>query len=84
MIDQLLSELDVLWNASEDPRFKGENPGCDRIQEEIAKIFQKMDDNKISKVLDNMPQEQIEQVIFILEGMAETRPFVNKYLFDVS
>ncbi len=84
MIDQLLSELNVLWNASEDPRFKGEHPGCDKIQNEIAKTFQKMDDNKISKVLDNLPQDQIEQVVFILEGMVESRPFVNKYLSNMS
>ena len=28
-----MEELGKLWNASDDARYKGEHPGCDRLQE---------------------------------------------------
>lgn len=80
MINKLLEELNDLWNSSEDPRFKGEHPGCDRIQKQIAKEFQNMEDNDVIEILDNIPQERMEQIRFVLECMEDGRPFINAYL----
>lgn len=80
MIAELLSELDALWNASEDERCKGEHPGCARLQEEIEEAFKGLTEDELRETLDNLPDEQMEQIAFVLESMADERPFVEKYL----
>lgn len=80
MIDKLLHELDILWNASADSRFKGEHPGCDRIQSRISEEFKNMKDSEVIEILDGLSKGQLEQIAFVLECMEDTRGFVSGYL----
>lgn len=41
MIEKLLDELDMAWNDTEDPRWKGENPRCSEIDDILISLFRK-------------------------------------------
>lgn len=80
MINTLLGELNILWNSSEDERYKGEHPGCDRLHKEIEEELRKMDEEEIRDILDNLPEGQMEQLVFVLESMVDDYPFMENYL----
>ena len=80
LIHTLLDELNILWNSSEDERYKGEHPGCDRLHEEIEEEFRKISEEELKGILDNLPEEQVEQLVFVLESMADEYPFMEDYL----
>lgn len=76
----MLKELDKAWNSIEDERFKGENPACDRIQDEIEKIFCDLSDEKLKEILLNMKEDKLEQITFVLESIADDRPLVEEFI----
>lgn len=79
-IEVLLKELDKAWNSSEDERFKGENPACDRIQDEIEKKFNNLSDEELKEILQSIQEDKLEQIAFVLESIADNRSFVEKFI----
>lgn len=79
-VNQLLKELDVFWNASDDDRFKGEHPDCLRIQDEIKEILSGMNEDAICEVLDSLGERQSEQVQGIVEDLVDDKPFLEAYI----
>lgn len=80
MLNDLMEELGELWNASGDARYKGEHPGCDRLQEAIEVELKKMGVDEMQKFLDGLSSGQMEQLRFVLEEMVEEYPFVEDYI----
>lgn len=79
-MDELFKKLDTLWNSSEDPRFRGENPECVDVLEEIEEKFQSMTDEEIIEALDNLAEEQWEQLLPVFEDMVDERAFMENYM----
>lgn len=80
MLNDLMEELDKLWNASDDARYKGEHPGCDRLQEAIRIEIKKMSMDEIKEFLEGLSNDQMEQIQFVLEEMVDEYPFVEDYI----
>ena len=80
MLNDLMEELDKLWNASDDARYKGEHPGCDGLQEAIGIELKKMSVDEMKEFLDGLSSGQTEQLQFVLEEMADEYPFVEDYM----
>lgn len=80
MLTDLMEELDKLWNASDDIRYKGEHPGCDRLQEAIQAEIKKMSTDEMQEFLKGLSSDQAEQLQFVLEDMVDEYPFVDDYI----
>ena len=80
MLNDLMEELDKLWNASDDIRYKGEQPGCDRLQEAIQAEIKKMSTDDMQEFLEGLSSNQAEQIQFVLEDMVDDYPFVEDYI----
>lgn len=79
-MNELLEKLNSLWNSSDDERFKGENPACIDVLEEIEEKFQNMDDEEIKEILENLSGEQLEQLFSVFEDMVDDKPFLKKFM----
>ena len=66
---ELLNELDMFWNMSGDPRFKGEHPRCSEILTQLEAEFSNMAEDDLRELLDSMDTEQLEQVTGALMGL---------------
>lgn len=80
MLNDLMEELDKLWNASDDARYKGEHPGCDGLQEVIEVELKKLSVDEMKEFLDSLSSGQMEQLQFVMEEIADEYPFVEKYI----
>lgn len=80
-IEELLSELNKFWNASEDPRFKGEHPQCDVIHQKLFDAFSDLDNDKLVEILKNLNDDQLEQIATVLEDMVDDRPAVEEFIW---
>lgn len=80
MLNDLLEELDKLWNSSDDERYKGENPACSDVLNAIENKFLDMTDDEIKKVLDGLSDEQLEQLFLVFEDMVDEREFMEGYM----
>lgn len=80
MIEELLDELDKAWNDIDDPRWKGENPKCLEINDILIPLFKKMDDDELLKILSNIPESKLEQILFALEYVVDTKECVRPFI----
>lgn len=80
MIEELLDELDKAWNDTDDPRWKGENPKCLEINDILIPLFKKMDDDELLKILSNIPESKLEQILFALEYVVDTKECVRPFI----
>lgn len=80
MIEELLDELDKAWNDTDDPRYKGENPRCLQINEILIPLFKKMDDDELLKILNDIPKSKLEQILFALEYVVDTKEWVRPFI----
>lgn len=80
MIEDLLDELDKAWNDTDDPRYKGENPRCLQINEILIPLFKKMDDDELLKILNDIPKSKLEQILFALEYVVDTKEWVRPFI----
>lgn len=80
MIEELLDELDKAWNDIDDPRYKGENPRCSEIDDILIPLFEKMDDDELLKILNNIPKSKLEQIKFVLEYVVDTKEWVRAFI----
>lgn len=80
IIDELLEDLSTFWNASEDKRYVGEHPKCADILEQIEEQFQRMTDDEITEILDDLPEEQLEYLLTVFEDMVDDRPVFENYM----
>lgn len=80
ILSDLMKDLDILWNASDDVRYKGEHPGCDRLQEAIQFEIKKMGVGEMKKFLESLSGNQLEQILFVLENIVDEYPFIEKYI----
>lgn len=80
MLNDLIEELDKLWNSSDDERYKGENPACADVLNAIENKFLDMTDDEIKKVLDGLSDEQLEQLFSVFEDMVDEREFMEGYM----
>lgn len=80
MIEELLDELDKAWNDIDDPRYKGENPRCSEIDDILIPLFEKMDDDELLKILNNIPKSKLEQIKFTLEYVVDTKEWVRAFI----
>ncbi len=80
MIEELLDELDKAWNDIDDPRYKGENPRCSEINDILIPLFGKMDDDELLKILNGIPKSKLEQILFALEYVVDTKEWVRAFI----
>lgn len=80
MIEDLLDELDKAWNDTDDPRWKGENPRCSEIDDILIPLFEKMDDDELLNILNNIPQSKLEQIKVVLEYVVDTKEWVRAFI----
>lgn len=80
MIEELLDELDKAWNDTDDPRYKGENPRCSEINDILIPLFEKMDDDELLKILNGIPKSKLEQILFALEYVVDTKEWVRAFI----
>lgn len=80
LMEELLEKLNELWNSSKDERFKGENPACIGVLESIEEEFSNMTDDEIKEILDELPEEQLEQLLSVFEDMVDDRKFMAEYM----
>lgn len=80
MIEELLDELDKAWNSTEDPLWRGENPRCSEIDDILIPLFEKMDDDELLKILNNIPKSKLEQIKVVLEYVVDTKEWVRSFI----
>lgn len=80
MIEDLLDELDKAWNDTDDPRWKGENPRCSEIDDILIPLFEKMDDDELLNILNNIPKSKLEQIKLVLEYVVDTKEWVRPFI----
>lgn len=80
MIEDLLDELDKAWNDTYDPRWKGENPRCSEIDDILIPLFEKMDDDELLNILNNIPKSKLEQIKVVLEYVVDTKEWVRPFI----
>ena len=80
MINQLLNELNEVWNDTDDPRWKGENPRCSEINDILINLFKTMDDDKLVNILKEIPALQLEQIKLALEYVVDTKECVRPFI----
>ncbi|MCI7805146.1 MAG: hypothetical protein MR503_08765 [Oscillospiraceae bacterium] len=80
MIEDLLDELDKAWNDTDDPRWKGENPRCSEIDDILIPLFEKMDDDELLNILNNIPKSKLEQIKVVLEYVVDTKEWVRPFI----
>ena len=80
-IQEMLEQLDSFWNASSDPRLKGEHPDCGRIHDMLIKEFRKLPDDELLAIISPMSDEQLAQIwsplITLLEE--DEREWISEY-----
>jgi predicted transcriptional regulator len=80
LIKKLLEQLNIFWNASDDPRYKGEHPKCSKIVDEIESEFKEMSDDEIKEILDDLSPEQLEQILMAMEDLVDSREIFEPYI----
>lgn len=80
MIEDLLDELDKAWNDTDDPRWKGENPRCSEKDDILIPLFEKMDDDELLNILNNIPKSKLEQIKVVLEYVVDTKEWVRPFI----
>ena len=80
MIEKLLSELDEVWNDTDDPRWKGENPRCSEIHDILIPLFKKKSNQELLDILNKIPESKLEQIKFALEYVVDEKECVRPYI----
>ena len=79
-LQELIKELNDLWNASEDKRYAGEHPKCADVLDQIESLFSNMTDEEIKDVLDGLAETQKEQLLAVFEDLVDDKPFLHSYI----
>lgn len=78
-MEALLKELYTLFYEKSDPRYPGEHPGCDAVEEKIIECLSEMDDAELEKLLGGLSKKELYMINFPLEEIQDDHPCVEKY-----
>lgn len=82
-LKHLFEQLNKSWNIS-GPDFKGENPACIDLQNEILNEFKKNDSGDILSIIKKLSDEQIEQITPIVEDIIEIFPDTKTFFIAIN
>jgi len=72
-IKDLFEQLNTYWFMS-GVGYEGENPGCYDVQLEILNQIKQMNDVDVVKLINQLSDSQINQIIAIVEEIIEAHP----------
>ena len=83
-IQELLDRLNELWHASSDPRFRGEHPECEEIQDLLAEEFRILAEDDLLAIISPMSREQLEQLYSPLTTLLDEggRDWLSEYIWS--
>jgi len=83
-IQKLLKQLNELWHASSDPRYRGEHPECIKIFELLVEEFRKLTDDELLLFLSPMNDDQLEQMYWPLTTLFDEggRDWLSEYIWS--
>lgn len=80
---QLFKKLAVSWNIS-GPEFKGEDPSCYELQNNILEELKQLDEEDVISILEGLTDEQLEQITSIIEEIIAEFPTTEKTLIEIN
>ena len=83
-LKQLFNELNEYWGKADKQELQGEHPGCSIIQEKILKEIQLMSSVDAVKLINELTDSQINQIIAILEEIIILHPQVVHSLRSIN
>lgn len=83
-LKQLFDELNEYWGKADKQEFQGEHPGCSIIQKEILEEIQLMSAVDAVKLVNELTDSQINQIIAILEEIIILQPQVVHSLRSIN
>ncbi len=83
-IQEMLEQLNKYWNASSDPRYRGEHPECGKLHDMLIKEFRKLQDDEILAIISPMDAEQLDQLFSVLITLFEEdgREWLSEYISE--
>ena len=83
-LKQLFSDLDRFWNMTTAPNLHGEHPGCQINQTEILEEIKQLDIEDVKKLLNELTDEQLDQIISIVEEIIEHFPDAAETFIEIN
>ena len=78
------NQLNEYWGKAEKQELQGEHPGCNVIQQEILKEIRHMSSIDAVKLINELTDNQINQIIAILEEIIILHPQVVQSLRSIN
>lgn len=80
----LFNQLNEYWGKSDKQELQGEHPGCSVIQQEILEEIRLMSSVDAVKLINELTDSQINQIIAILEEIIILHPQVVHSLKSIN
>lgn len=82
-LKQLFKRLDFAWNISGE-EFKGENPACGDLLNEILAEIKQLDEKDVISIMEELSDGQIEQITPIIEEIIGNFSNTEKTLIKIN
>lgn len=83
-IKSLFEQLNEYWGKADKQEHQGEHPGCDITQHQILEEFRLMSSVDVVKLINELTDCQINQIIAILEEIIVLHPQVVHSLRSIN
>ena len=80
----LFETLNEYWGKEDKIELQGEHPGCAVVQQEILNEIRLMSSVDVVKIINELTDSQINQIIAILEEIVELHPQVVHSLRSIN
>ena len=83
-IKSLFNQLNEYWGKADKQEFQGEHPGCSVIQQEILEEIRLMSSVDAVKLINELTDTQINQIVAVLEEIISIHPQVVHSLRSIN
>ena len=83
-IKSLFNQLNECWGKADKQELQGEHPGCNVVQQEILEEIRLMSSVDAVKLINELTDSQINQIIAILEEIIILHPQVVHSLRSIN
>ena len=83
-LKNLFEKLNIYWGKADRAGLEGEHIGCDILQQEILSEIYRMDSATVVKLINELTDNQINQIIAIIEEIILYHPQVIHSLRNIN
>ena len=80
----LFDKLNEYWGKADKQELQGENPGCSVIQQEVLEEFRLLSPVDAVKLINELTDTQINQIVAVLEEIISIHPQVVHSLRNIN